>query len=279
MTSIIKRFFQWVVFGVPNRIVNATIIQSSPNARLKDVSVLITGGGKGIGFSLAKRCVDEGASVVISGRTETDLQDASSKLGGIPYIVLDVRNVLSFENVFEKAEGLVGHPINALINNAGVSLHEQSFFDVTEEGFDNQFLTNLKGPFFLTQSFLNYIKKKKLTSSNTLFISSERGFYCDTIPYGLTKVALNSLVQGLSCRYIDEGYRFNAIAPGVTVSGMTNISSNDNLYRERSYGKRVFLPEEVAEVAVFLLSGESECISGEILPCNHGSHLKNDYKI
>lgn len=278
MKSVLKRLIQWVISGVPNKVVNATIVQAAPNKRLQGVSALITGGGKGIGLSIAQKCVSEGASVIICGRTESVLQEASSKMGNIPYLVFDVRDISSFDTIFEKAESLIGSPINALVNNAGISLHEQSFLDVTEAGYDNQFLTNLKGPYFLTQSFIKYIKKKHISSSNTLFISSERGFYCDTIPYGLTKIALNSLVQGLSCRYIDKGFRFNAIAPGVTVSGMTNLSSNDNLYRERSYGRRVFLPEEIAETAVFLLSDSSQCISGEIIPCNHGSHLKNDYK-
>ena len=268
---------QWIVKGVPENIVYTSIGQINANNSLKGRTILITGGSGGIGFSIAKKCVIEGATVIICGRTESKLKAASEEIDCF-YKVLDMRDVISFSSVFIDIEREVGKPIDSLVNNAGISFHEKSFFDVTEEGFDEQFSTNLKGPYFLTQEFLRYADSKNIPNVNVLFISSERGFYCDTIPYGLTKNALNSFIQGLSCRYIDKGYRFNGIAPGVTISGMTNISYSDNLYRENSYGKRVFLPEEIAETASFLLSEVSQCISGEIIPCNHGSHLKNDYK-
>ena len=97
------------------------------------------------------------------------------------------------------------------------------------------------------------------------------------MPYGLTKAALNSLTQGLAYRFAKENIRVNAVAPGVTVSDMTGFSE-DNLYCSYNINKRVYLPEEMAEVAAFLLSEESGCISGQIITCNEGksinSHLR-----
>lgn len=74
----------------------------------------------------------------------------------------------------------------------------------------------------------------------------------DERPYGLTKAALNSLVQGLAYRYVNEGYRINAVAPGVTVSDMVGGDANGDL-RYGNITHRYYLPEEVAEVAAFLL--------------------------
>ena len=99
--------------------------------------------------------------------------------------------------------------------------------------------------------------------------------YGDDIPYGLTKAAINSLTKGLSCKFAKKGIRVNAIAPGVTVSDMTGYADNNNLYRPSTIGGRVFLAEEVAEITVFILSDASKCISGEIIPCNQGNHLRH----
>lgn len=76
--------------------------------------------------------------------------------------------------------------------------------------------------------------------------------------------------------YVNANVRVNAIAPGVTASDMTGFDKQGNLFRQTSRGKRVFIPEEVAETAVFLLSMESNCITGEIIPCNQGNHLRCD---
>ena len=98
----------------------------------------------------------------------------------------------------------------------------------------------------------------------------------EDIPYGMTKAALNSMVGALSRRVYKEGIRVNAIAPGVTLSEMTASyakSEDGNLYRKNA-ANRVFVPEEVAEVAAFILSDASVCISGEVIHTNAGNHYR-----
>ena len=87
--------------------------------------------------------------------------------------------------------------INCLVNNAGISLHEKTFFDVTPETFDAQINTNFKGAFFLTQEFVKIIQEKH-NKATILFTSSETGDTMDFRPYGYTKAAVNSMVQGLA---------------------------------------------------------------------------------
>ena len=210
------------------------------------------------------------------GRNEETLKQASQELGQCPYIAADLQDVKRIKGIIlEASEKLNG--VDSLVNNAGISLHEKSFFDVTEDTFDKQFNTNIKAPYFLSQEFIKYGKNNGQNSLNILFITSERGLYGDVIPYGLTKAAINSLTHGLARAFITKGVRVNAIAPGVTASDMTGFNKDGNLYRPQSCGKRVLLPEEIAETAVFLLSHDSGCISGEIIPCNEGNHLRSDY--
>lgn len=166
-----------------------------------------------------------------------------------------------------------GH-IDSLILNAGVSLHEGSFLNVTVDGFDQQYNINLKANYFLAQAFL----KRKLESEETgnlLFISSETAGKSNDIPYGLTKASINSLVGGLARRVYQKGIRVNAIAPGVTYTDMTKGDHEiADDFANNSAAGRYLLPEEIAEVACFMLSDASKCISGEILYCDAGSHLK-----
>lgn len=112
---------------------------------------------------------------------------------------------------------------------------------------------------------------------NILFVSSETGETADIRPYGLTKAAINSLVQGLAYLYASQGIRVNAIAPGVTATGMTGVS-NTNLYYPANPNGRAYLPEEMAEVATFLLSDASGCISGQIVACNNAKTINARWK-
>ena len=106
-----------------------------------------------------------------------------------------------------------------------------------------------------------------------LFLSSERGSFCEEIPYGLSKATINSLVGALGKKYIHKGMHVNAIAPGVTASDMTGHKIDGNYFSESSPSSRIFHPSEMAEVACFLLSDASSCISGEVVHCDAGKHL------
>lgn len=240
---------------------------------LANKTVLITGGGRGLGYSMAEKCIKEGAKVLIVGRNEETLKTAALKLGNrCKWIVSDVSKANRAEVLIKQAFD-VYPDINCLICNAGVSLHEPNILAVTEEGFEQQFDTNIKGGYFLAQAFL--AKRNVDEQNNIIFITSERGFQCDDVPYGLTKAALNSLVRGISRRFYREGVRCNGVAPGITASDMTGRKADGNLYNDGLASGRYFLPEEVAEVTAFLLSDASKCISGEIISCDAGQYLSS----
>lgn len=277
LKTYIKRGLKYVLHGVDNKIVKADIYVLAPNERLAGRKILITGSGRGLGYAFAKKCVDEGAFVVITSRNEKNLKEACEKLGkNCGYIVCDVCDFDSYKPLIEKAEKLAGDRIDSVVLNAGISLHEGNFRNVSQEQFDIQMNTNLKANYFLAKEFISYLEENEIKGS-LLFVSSERGMYKDTIPYGLTKAAVNSFTQGLASDVISSGIRVNAIAPGVTVSDMTGYSREDNLYASYQAAERIYLPEEVAEVACFLLSDASKCISGEIIVCDNGRYINRAY--
>ena len=271
--SVIKRAIKYIFKGIPIKEVSANISLVQPNNVLAGKKVIITGGGRGLGYSMAKKFVAEGASVLISGRNESVLRDSAKELGCL-YLTLDVNDTNSFSFFISRAEELLGE-IDCLVNNAGISLHENGFLDVSHKQFDSQFNTNLKGAFFLTQCFIERnLKVDRRNTKKVLFISSETSMTVDERPYGLTKAAMNSLVQGLAYRYVNEGFRINAVAPGVTISDMIGKSKDDkNITCHYNITKRFYLQEEVAAVACFLLSDVSNCLNGHILVCNEGKTI------
>ncbi len=271
----LRRGLRYVVRGVPTEYVTAKVTCTAPQQLLANKKIIITGGGRGLGFAMAKKFVSEGASVLISGRNEETLKRSAGELK-CDYLVLDVQNVASFDTFVVEADKRLGGA-NCLVNNAGLSLHEPQFTDVTVDSFDKQINTNLKGGFFMAQKFIQLLQRENREGS-ILFMSSETSHTADIRPYGLTKAAINSLVKGLASMYASHGIRINAVAPGITTSDMTGYKADGNLYLEANATGRVYLPEEVAECASFLLSDCSGCVSGEILTCNNGKTINARWK-
>lgn len=272
--SRLKHLVSFLLHEDPNP-VYANISYLSPNETLCGKKVVITGGGRGLGFFMAKKFVAEGAEVLIAGRNIKILEESAKKLE-CKYLQLDVSNTSEFDAFMDKAEELLGG-LNVLVNNAGISLHENTFFDVTPETFDKQVDTNLKGAFFLTQTFIRHIKNTD-TKACVLFVSSETGDTMDFRPYGFTKAAINSMVQGLAYLFAKDGIRVNAVAPGITASDMTGLSTEGDISYRGNISGRVYMPEEVAEVATFLISDAAGCVSGQIITCNNARTVNARWK-
>lgn len=271
----LKRGARFIIKGVPTKNITAHITYLQPDGRLKGKKIIVTGGGKGLGAAMAAKFISEGASVLISGRKEADLKATADKIG-CRYLTLDVQETSALERFIQDADEILGGA-DCLVNNAGISLHEQTFFDVTPDSFDAQIATNLRGGLFLTQSFTRMLLKEK-RKGNVLFISSETGETVDIRPYGFTKAAVNSMVQGLASLFVKEGIRVNAVAPGITASNMTGFKADGNLFLAGNVTERVYLPEEVAEIACFLLSDASSCVSGQVIVCNNGKTINARWK-
>ena len=273
---IVRRVAKFILASQPEAFVKVEVAQINYGEIHKDKKIVITGGGRGLGFYMAKKFLSEGAKVLIAGRNESTLKKAAEDLGNnCYYLPYDSTEFKKSKDFIKKANDILDG-IDCLVCNAGVSLHEGNYQNVTIEGWDKQFDTNLKGTFFLAKKFLELKLAEKNCSGNLLLISSETGNQCYDTPYGLTKAAINSLTGALSRRVYQTGIRVNAIAPGVTLSDMTKDyaeAADGNMYRDCASG-RIFLPEEVAELACFLASDAAKCISGEVIHCNGGNHLK-----
>ena len=250
---------------------SVNIGQLAPGSILQNRIILITGGTSGIGLELAKKCVMQGAKVIISGTNTEKLAETQNDIGeNCKTIVFNMLDISSFDRILGEATKFFGQ-INCLVNNAGISLHEGDFMNVTEENWNDQFDVNLKGPYFLTQAWLRYYRANKMKSGRILMMASDTSGMGSSIPYGLSKAGIASLTRGLAKKLAVEGIRINALAPGTTLTPMTNDFTHGEVCRDTTIGKRALFPQEIAEIGIFLLSDLSTAISGNIFGCSEAN--------
>lgn len=278
MKQILKRLANFIL--ADRKIVYVEISQINYGNILAERNIVITGGAGGIGLSMARKFVSEGAKVLIVGRNESKLKMAAESLGShAQYRAFDVSEVNKIHDFIADITTELG-VIDGLVCCAGVSLHEGGIENVTEQGYQQQMDINLKANYFLCKAFIESKKKHNASTADILLISSLTSNQPYDLPYGMAKAALNSLVQKLNSRFYSQGIRVNAIAPGIIPTDITKCYvdvSDGNMFLDSSCG-RYFLPEEIAEVATFLLSKASRIIGGEVITCDGGMTQKSIWK-
>lgn len=245
---------------------------------LKGKVVLITGGASGIGFSIAKKCIQSGALVIITGRNELKLKKALDKIGNdsLKYLVWDVSDVEIISSKLNECTALYNRPIDIVVNNAGIA-PSKFFGNIDEDEWDKIYDTNLKGNYFLTQEIVKQWQSSFSPNYRKIInISSQGGFVGATYPYRMVKWDIRGLTAGLGKLLIKDNIIVNGIAPGVVKTSMQEFSLNqgDNLFTNQNPIQRVCLPEEIAELALFLISDASNFIVGQTIVCDGGYILK-----
>lgn len=259
-----------------NNTLKTEIITLAPNELLKGKCALITGGTSGIGFSIAKAFLNAGAFVIITGRSKNKIDDACKALNcenKVIGFVMDNANVSSFESIFANmlstinSKGILS--IDILVNNAGVIGGKLP--NATEEEYDRVLSTNLKGVFFLSQLVGKYMKENKIRG-NILNIASSSSLRPAVSAYTLSKWGIRGLTMGLARALAPYGITVNGIAPGQTATPMMKKEYNDLANYTCPLGRWI-LPEEIANGALFLVSGMGRAIVGDIIYMTGGSAI------
>lgn len=255
-----------------NDIVKVSVSQIEYGKILDGKKVLVTGGSSGIGYATAKKCLGVGAKVVITGRNNDKLKKASEGLNSENVFILkwDASDILSVDEMIDKASNLMGG-LDIIFNNAGVYTDKQ-FMEIDEENFDNVMSTNIKGLFFIAKGVAKYFIENN-QKGKIINITSVRGIQGTSEPYGISKWGTIGLTKGLARDLASKGIIVNGIAPGITASGINGIDVSNNAFSSGSLDKRVALPEEIAEIGLFLASDTSNHIIGQIIVCDGGETL------
>lgn len=236
---------------------------------LKNKTILITGGAGGIGYAIAARCLENGASVILAGRSYDKLVKAIENLTKNKYLedqfvvplVLNVKNIATIRQTITKAIDTYSiEKIDVLVNNAGISLG-QAVGKTAEADYDEVLDTNLKGTYFMSQEFSNYLVEHNI-QGNILNITSVSGIRPAITPYMLSKWGITGMTEGLAKKLIKYGIVVNGIAPGPTATEML-AADGENLHYEKSPAMRYADPVEIANLAVFLISDMGRMIVGD----------------
>ncbi len=273
----IKQILKRLLDRRPVNHVSVNIQTLHPNKLLRGRCAIITGGTSGIGFSIAKSFLDSGASVIITGRSKERIDKAIDTLGKDKQVFgfeLDNTNVKSFEGVFSRMLETVAQngitAIDILVNNAGVNY--KGMPNAEEEEYDKVMDTNLKGAFFLSQLFGKYLVSNNI-KGNILNIASASSLRPADSAYILSKWGLRSLTLGLAKALGPNGVTVNGIAPGPTATPMMIKSGDNNMVLERIPLGRYIMPEEIANMAVMLVSEMGRSIMGDIVYMTGGAGL------
>jgi len=244
---------------------------------LSEKVAIVTGGNRGIGFSIARGLAQTGAFVIIANRNEKEGNKAAATLNkeGLKAaaIQVDITNVNSIATLIEKVKREYRN-IDILVNNAAVIIRKQAE-DFTEEDWDAMVNTNLKGTFFCCQFAASEMRKqKKGKIINISSVLSQMGQVGRSV-YAVTKAGISHMTRTLGIEWIKYGINMNAIGPGVTLTELNKefFKTNPDDYNKIISGVpigRPGSPDDYVGAAIYLASEASEYMVGQTLIIDGG---------
>jgi NAD(P)-dependent dehydrogenase (short-subunit alcohol dehydrogenase family) len=235
--------------------------------KLEGKMTLITGGNSGIGLATAKRFVNEGAYVFITGRREPELAAAVKEIGSnVTGVQGDVSNLDDLDRLFAQIERGKGR-LDVVFANAGVAKYAP-FGTITEEHYDSIFDINVKGLLFTVQKALPLLPDGASIILNASIVAS-KGLPANSV-YSATKAAVRSFARTWTTDLKARRIRVNAVSPGpIDTPGLNDLVASTGADEQRwkmlSDGvplARLSTPDEIAKAVVFLASDDSSYITG-----------------
>jgi meso-butanediol dehydrogenase/(S,S)-butanediol dehydrogenase/diacetyl reductase len=237
-------------------------------------TVLVTGGGSGIGRAIARAFLDNGADVAVVGRREDKLHETLSgyEPGRVLAVPADVAERAQAEAVVDTVVEHFGQ-LDVVVNNAAAYLNK-SIVEMTGEEWDELRRTNIDAFVHLTRKALPELER---TGGNVVVVGSVSGLRGDwgQSGYNATKAAIMNFVQSLALDHGAQGVRFNSVAPAFTRTDI-NAAVGDDEETMAPFVNRIALgrpavPDDIAPAVLFLASADAGYITGATLAVDGGT--------
>jgi NAD(P)-dependent dehydrogenase (short-subunit alcohol dehydrogenase family) len=262
--------------------------------RLKDKVAIITGGGKNIGKAIAINFAQEGATVMIVGRTLSDLEttrnEIQAKGGKIAFIKADISSEEQVKQFVSETVERFGR-VDILVNNTGIAGPTSKVADMDLNQWNETLATNLTGSMLCAREVLKHMIPRR--TGTIINIVSEAGRAGDgragypmRSAYCCSKMGQIGLTETLAVEVGEYNIRVNAVSPGpIQGERILNVvrqrveaskMSLDEMLRDIAINcslKRLATQEEVAAVALFLASDEASGVTGQTIPVSCGQHI------
>lgn len=243
---------------------------------MKDKVYLITGSTQGIGKAIARQLLALGAQVVINSQRDLSIEELAEEFGdNATYIEADISKKADLESLREEILKKFGK-LDGLVANAGIMPLPCGIDDITDENIDKTINVNLKGTYW-TLKILGGLVSETAKNGSIVALTSVDGLIGE--PYGViysaTKAGIISLTKSFARHYAKPLVRVNAIAPGLIDTPLSASTGEDPSWTtDVSVIKRVGKPEEIANMAIFLLSEKASYITGQVYAVDGGFTLK-----
>lgn len=237
--------------------------------RLSGKTALVTGAARGIGRAIALRFAAEGANLVLCDLNLEDLRKvaAAAESQGVKALIRQ-RDVARREEVQQLvADGIAEFGmIHTLVNNAGIFFNAP-FEQTSDEQFDRMMAVNVKSVFLVSQIVIRHWLREDIkgTIVNLASIGAAIAF-TDSSAYCTSKGAVATLTRCIALEYGPKGIRANSMAPGIIDTPMLPSAEDSRYWADNTIPlRRLGVPRDVADVALFLASEESRYITGEMI--------------
>ncbi len=232
---------------------------------------LVTGGSGAIGSAIAKKFIELGATVSISGTNDIALSEIANTIGAIK-LLCDLSDKEALSTLAQSAIDSMGG-IDILVNNAGLN-KDTLFIKMSDEYLSNVMSVNFEAAFTLTRQVIKYMSAQR--SGRIISISSVVAFTGNVgqANYCASKAALVGFSRSIALEYAKRGITINCVAPGAIQSKMIEKLSEENLEKfvSKIPAGYVGTPEDVAAACCFLASDEARYITGQTLHVNGGMY-------
>ena len=241
--------------------------------RLENMSIVVTGASAGMGWAIVERFAHEGANIIAVARRLDRLQELAESLNDAPGKVIPCQGDMGDPETSVKMIDLAVKEfgrLDVLVNNAGIMDDNTAVGDVSDEMLHELFRVNTYGPIYAMRKAVQTFIAQGENQGNIINITSVGAVHQTAgVAYCASKAALWAATRNTVFMYEEHGIRCNAIAPG-GVMPPANEFGFGRTSALLAHSPEMGMPEDIANAALFLASGESAFVNGAVITCDRG---------